>query len=594
MTTPTRFDVYPGFLRSVRTRIIILTVAAVLVSTLLVGIISIFAVKQAGDRGSEELMRLMCENGTHVIDEYLNSIEQSVNLLSHYAEESLNSAVLTENDAAGFTGSEGAAARAGRSTLRQARLDGYLHSYLRTIEDFFHSSARHTSGVVAYYYRINPELSASEPGFLYSAIGLSDFEKITPTEIERYDPDDDIHVAWYYVPLSRGEPSWLAPYWNENLGILMLSYVTPIYAGGTFLGVLGMDISYDTLVEQISDIRLLDSGYACLMDTEGNVIYHPAIAYGTDLAELDPEIAGTIQSLELHERSGGLMQYKMFGISKRMCFDTLGNGLKLIVCAPAAEIDENWVLLTQFILLATIGVLVFFAAVVAMVMQRVTEPLHRLTEAARSLSEGNYDVKLDYDRDDEVGILTRAFQHMADHLRVYISDLNSKAYQDAMTGVKNKGAYEALVRQTDAAIAAGEATGEIALLMMDCNGLKQINDRYGHEKGDIYLRVSCALICDAFPHSPVFRLGGDEFAVVLQAAPFRDREELLRAFDERAVEANAAARQPWEQVRIAKGLAVYDPALDHSLDDTLRRADEIMYEDKRRSKAAAGLPPDAR
>ena len=140
----------------------------------------------------------------------------------------------------------------------------------------------------------------------------------------------------------------------------------------------------------------------------------------------------------------------------------------------------------------------------------------------------------------------------------------------------------------------GMSAGNIALLMMDCNGLKQINDRYGHEKGDLYLRASCALICDTFPHSPVFRLGGDEFAVVLQAAPFRERDGLLRAFDERAAEANAAARQPWEQIRIAKGLAVYDPALDHSLDDTLHRADEIMYEDKRRSKAAAGLPPDAR
>ena len=46
--------------------------------------------------------------------------------------------------------------------------------------------------------------------------------------------------------------------------------------------------------------------------------------------------------------------------------------------------------------------------------------------------------------------------------------------------------------------------------------LKLINDTYGHEKGDIYLKTACNAICDVFRHSPVFRMGGDEFAVLLQ------------------------------------------------------------------------------
>ena len=124
--------------------------------------------------------------------------------------------------------------------------------------------------------------------------------------------------------------------------------------------------------------------------------------------------------------------------------------------------------------------------------------------------------------------------------------------------------------------------------MFDCNWLKQINDEYGHEQGDLYLRTASKAICEIFAHSPVFRVGGDEFVALLQGKDFADRENLLQAFDRKADEINAAAAAPWDKLSLAWGVAVFRPDADAGVEQVLRRADERMYENKRRYKETLG------
>jgi len=130
--------------------------------------------------------------------------------------------------------------------------------------------------------------------------------------------------------------------------------------------------------------------------------------------------------------------------------------------------------------------------------------------------------------------------------------------------------------------------------MFDCNDLKPVNDNYGHEKGDIYLQTACRIICKVYAHSPVFRIGGDEFAAILQESDYHAREKLERAFEEMIDEVNAAAENDWERASIASGLAAYDPAIDRDLESVLRRADEMMYEHKKRYKESRGEDAEPR
>ena len=262
----------------------------------------------------------------------------------------------------------------------------------------------------------------------------------------------------------------------------------------------------------------------------------------------------------------------------------LSNGMRLNVSVPVSEINALWQRWINQIFVISVALIVIAVFITMRFTGRITKPLHELTEVAERINDGDYDSHLEYSGDDEVGILTSAVNKLTAHLKTYITDLNNLAYADALTSVHNKGAFDLYVAKMQTEMEASGNKPEFAICIFDCNELKAVNDQNGHDKGDIYIKATCALICEVFDHSPVFRIGGDEFAVVLQNADYEKREELLQRFDETELEWRTEADVSWEQVDVARGMAIYDPETDESVNDVVRRADKLMYEDKWQGK----------
>lgn len=166
-----------------------------------------------------------------------------------------------------------------------------------------------------------------------------------------------------------------------------------------------------------------------------------------------------------------------------------------------------------------------------------------------------------------------------------IKDLNQRVNYDALTSVRNKGAFTEYIDNVQCRISGGE-TLSVAVAIFDCNDLKKINDQYGHEKGDEYIKNACHFICTTFRRSAVFRIGGDEFAAVLMNEDYINRDNLIDIFTNEQEAISAAASDPWNQLHIAIGLALFTPESDETLNDTIKRADELMYENKRIWKEA--------
>ena len=344
---------------------------------------------------------------------------------------------------------------------------------------------------------------------------------------------------------------------------------------------MGIEIDYSTMAEQVESIKLYDNGYAFLNDDDGNIFYHPYIDVATLSEDELPKIPDGLVS------DSTFFGYNYNGIDKRAVWLPLSNGMRLTVSVPTDETDGDWQRLIQEILIVSIIALLALSAFTLFYTSRITKPLEELTRAAEQADRGNYDFALEYDGDDEVGRLTRTFKRMASHVKNHIDDLSERVYVDALTSVKNKGAFaddiEVLQKQMDE----DAANIAYAVGVFDCDNLKQINDRYGHEKGDIYLKTACNLICRVFQHSPVYRIGGDEFSVIMQGDDLQNRDELVRRFDELSAEKCASALNSWDEVRVTMGMAVYDQQIDHSVIDTVRRADKTMYANKHLRKQAA-------
>ncbi|MBP5737276.1 MAG: amino acid permease, partial [Acidaminococcaceae bacterium] len=148
------------------------------------------------------------------------------------------------------------------------------------------------------------------------------------------------------------------------------------------------------------------------------------------------------------------------------------------------------------------------------------------------------------------------------------------AYKDALTGVKSKQAWAEQASGINRLIEA-DAANDFALLVCDINGLKYINDHFGHNAGDDYICSACRLVCTHYKHSPVYRIGGDEFLVLLEGQSFEEREELLARFN-RKMEENLAAGK----VVVSAGMALYHPEVDTTVFDVFERADGMMYQRK--------------
>jgi len=165
-----------------------------------------------------------------------------------------------------------------------------------------------------------------------------------------------------------------------------------------------------------------------------------------------------------------------------------------------------------------------------------------------------------------------------------VSQISVTAYTDSLTGVKNKAAYQKMSQDLENDIDNNQA--RFAIVMIDINRLKQVNDTYGHEKGDLYIKGSCKMICDIFKHSPVYRFGGDEFVVVLKGDSYEEREELVeKARDAFNKSGGRVDLQPWERYSAATGMSEYKGELGERVDNVFKRADKNMYDYKIKMKA---------
>ena len=501
-------------MHSLKAKITMLTVWITVVAVAVVTLLSVLFIRDAEHSKSDQLLLLLCETGERNLDYYFNSVEKSVKKIASYTEKELD-------------GLE----------------DEKLLAHTERIRKYFEEVASKTNGVLTYYYRIDPAVSKTAKGFWYTDLEGTGFTEHEVTDISEYDTEDTSSLVWFTVPKYEGRAVWLPPYFTENLDVEVFSYNVPIYFRGQFVGVVGIEIDYSAMAEQVDSIRLYNNGYAFLTDKDGNLIFHPRM----NLAALDDEeIPATPDSL-LSESS--FTRYTYEGMKKVAVWLRLSNGMRLYVSVPESETDGDWEILVRNVL---------FAA-----------------------------ATLDYNGRDEVGTLTKTFKRMAAHMKEHISDLNRRATVDALTSVRNRGAFTAFMEELQKKIDRGEiGSGEFAVCMFDCDDLKMVNDRFGHDKGDVYLQTASRLICKVFQHSPVFRIGGDEFAAVLRNEDLLNREALTDAFERGMEESLAASDNRWEQVHVAMGLAVYDEAQDRSAIDTMRRADKKMYAYKKDYKAA--------
>lgn len=487
--------------------------------------------------------------------------------------------------------------------------DGKLRdSIVKDADDLIRFMTEHNKFIQGAYIHYSLDVTGvtdREEGVYYTRNADREFVTVpfTQKEIE----EDPVAEYWYYGPIRNKKAGWTKPYFDASASDYILSYVEPIFIDGKPVAIIGIDISFARLLKWVDSFKYQSSGYMYLKEADGSAHYH-LNDLGKDHLHNDEDDHLTENAELMDKASTGenLIRYEFQGDDRAMAFITLRNGMKIVLCDSYASVFSSRDRAIRIMIYVSIGMTIVMAAIAALMANRITGPLRDITSAANEISEGDYDVVLPPENDNEVGELSRAFRIAIDNIRARSEDIKARirvqehkleknaqtlkqqeddlltmrnlVYVDSLTNVKNKTAYEDTVGYIDEQIKSG--TAEFAVIMCDLNYLKIINDNLGHQAGDDVLRKASRLLCKAFPLSTVFRIGGDEFVVIPSVVEYARMDEILGTLKELLDQENEEHENVLDRVSFAVGSAVYDKEIDHSFKDVFERADKKMYEAK--------------
>lgn len=547
-------------MKSLKTKVIALVLGCMLLSSFVIGSFSILSSKKAVSEDSAQIMNLLCENKSKEISALLSRIEQSVNTLTLYASRQIVDTDKFKKDSS------------------------YVDQFTEHLTDIAINAAANTEGAMTVYIRYNPEYTSPTSGLFCSKSSTdSTFKSLEPTNLSLYDPSDTSRVGWFYEPAKNKKGTWMEPYLNDNINIEMISYVIPFYANDVFIGVVGMDIDFSVLQTIVEETTVYENGYAYLTDENANLIYHQDLPRGTSLMDYNNgEFRAAAEALLKDSSQESLITYNYHGYQRKASFRSLQNGMRLVLAAPTSDIDKQANQLILQILIASFVIVALTIIFTFIFTRRLVKPLLELTDAAQKIAAGDLSISITHHSKDEVGTLAESFRETVKHLHKYISYINELAYRDPLTGVKNKTAYLEVANQMDEL--ARLKRPEFAVIVFDINGLKTVNDTYGHDFGDILIADTCKIICNTFKQSPIYRIGGDEFVALLEKEDYKNSIQLLSQMQH---DIDVYNEQPHNKIKIsvAKGIAVYSEATDFTFQDVFKRADNAMYFNKAKIKS---------
>jgi diguanylate cyclase (GGDEF)-like protein len=231
-----------------------------------------------------------------------------------------------------------------------------------------------------------------------------------------------------------------------------------------------------------------------------------------------------------------------------------------------------------------IGVLIGLVSVVVFA-GRLVSRLNAIERNAARLEEG---VPLDDPEDgqDEVGHLSRVFAQSAQRIVALRDDLRRSAGVDSLTNLHNRRGFMPIAEHQ---LRVSQRTREpLALVFVDVDGLKHVNDTLGHAVGDTLIAEASMVLRTTFRASDLpARMGGDEFCVLLRGESAGDAERAVERMQEAVAGVNEEEGRLFA-LSLSVGIARFDPEQPVSLDQLIEHADGCMYAHKR---AKRGLAP---
>lgn len=282
-------------------------------------------------------------------------------------------------------------------------------------------------------------------------------------------------------------------------------------------------------------------------------------------------------------------------VSYRRPIDWRGSQVGILEAQVSyADIELRSVYMGAYSALAFLFALAIAALVAWLVQKIVSQPVLQLHRLSREVMEtGNYSLRAQINGRDELGQLGEAFNRMLNQieqrdlmmerqvsqrtreLQKLADEFRYRALHDPLTGLPNR----ALLNEefNRAAAHAKRAGKQFAVLLLDLDNFKGINDSHGHDVGDELLKLAAARIRGALRGEDIVcRVGGDEFIVLVESVQGLQQIETIAQGLLQALQGEMQAANRALNIGVSIGASIY-PQHGQDLDELKRNADVAMY-----------------
>lgn len=338
------------------------------------------------------------------------------------------------------------------------------------------------------------------------------------------------HVLSFAYLMDEGQASWTQPYYSTYLKRYIISYLSPVYKDGVMVAIIGVDLDFQAFIDRLyaKPSEGEEHGMIILSDATGTVEYSPKKPLGVPLADKDIHLVDTSDKVaEASQTDNTMVTYTWEGQQSIAGIKGLRNGMNFIDLRQIPQIYDRTRKAFMQMGFGLVAVCILASLLPLYMISRLSERLQLVIEAAKEVGEGNYDVKLHDTQPDDIGELSRNFQAMAEKVAAAQGNLTYMSQHDVLTGILNRMGLDKEV--ADWLMAHPASHG--ALVSLDLDGFKFINDLHGHMAGDEALRTLARDLVESFGHDQIIgRNGGDEFVVFMKDTEPEQAEKVIKAF----------------------------------------------------------------
>ena len=223
----------------------------------------------------------------------------------------------------------------------------------------------------------------------------------------------DSSVKWYYDAIEAKKGVWSEPYIN-SVDANVITYSAPILINSMPIGVVAIDLNMKAIINEVSNIRLYDTGYGFLLNKDFDYLIHPKLDSNSNFKTIDNGKYNHIAE-KIESEGSGVVETKFGEETKIMAFSKLIDGKILILTVPKSEILKD-MYNTAYIILLVMAIAIVLAIFISMIAgRRISKPITMVTEILNTTStldlrdiDQTKEIKDILKRKDETGSILRA------------------------------------------------------------------------------------------------------------------------------------------------------------------------------------------